>query len=109
MAAKVVPLSNDLLELLVNAGYSTVSSRQSYESESEEDLSSRRANSTLLSDAISRLTPMEQEVIWLRFWEGMTYRHIQNHLGHKSVSQTYRLVQSVLGKMREVLQNEVDR
>jgi DNA-directed RNA polymerase specialized sigma24 family protein len=56
---------------------------------------------------MNSLTPQQRLALWLRFWQGYSYRQIQVEVGHKSVSQTYRLVQTALAAIREKLDEDI--
>lgn len=57
---------------------------------------------TTLSAALKELTPMEQQVLYLRFFQGMTQTEIARHLGISQM-QVSRLLRRTLRVMRENL------
>lgn len=95
MARYEVPLSTDILELLTNHGATLVSGPR--------QPGITTTVQTRLEKALSTLTIEESTVIWLKFWEHMSFREIQRELNHKSVSMTHRTYRKAMTKLTTAL------
>jgi DNA-directed RNA polymerase specialized sigma24 family protein len=64
------------------------------------------ATSPGFEEALALLTTKERDVLFLRFWQGLSFRAIQAELGHKSVSTTYRYYKQALNKIRRSINEQ---
>jgi DNA-directed RNA polymerase specialized sigma24 family protein len=91
-----VPFSHDFLDHLVSDGATLLGALPE-----RQDLP--EALVAAIGHAIGKLSERQRDVLIARFWNGMSFRAIQQTLGHGSVSTTYRLYRTALDRLRKTL------
>lgn len=100
--AREVPFTHQLLDQLTQSGNPIVGGHLEPHEETVLPSDLRQA----MNDALSNLTDGERDVLLLRFWRGLSFRAIQNTLGHKSVATTFRLYTTSLQKLRRAIERK---